>query len=215
MSDKEEIILTQTVILVCVSSQTSGESNWYFSGEDVTEEGIQVNDMIERDESKGFIKLTLPTSLPTDRVGYYYCSTSELTDKMTSQNVKHNIKVTLSSNNPTTTATPVLPTVINLSPSTQLELSYTPDYDILFVGIDDVIVTCNAINDDGLQLNVSLVDANNTSVLENEITNDRRVQLEERIELVKGNLSYKCIAVTETGSVEESITIRAESELLQ
>ena len=54
---------------------------------------------------------------------------------------------------------------------------------------------------------------NNGNLLKKETDNDGRLEIDERIELMKGNLTYKCIAVTEIGSVEAFISIRAESEL--
>ena len=71
------------------------------------------------------------------------------------------------------------------------------------------------MTENNLQLNVSLFDMNNGNLLKKETDNDGRLEIDERIELMKGNLTYKCIAVTEIGSVEAFISIRAESELLE
>ena len=106
-------------------------------------------------------------------------------------------------------------TTTHYTPSIQIQLCYTPDYDTVFIGIDEVIVTCVAMTENSLQLNVSLFDMNNGNLLKKETDNDGRLEIDERIELMKGNLTYKCIAVTEIGSVEAFISIRAESELLE
>ena len=71
------------------------------------------------------------------------------------------------------------------------------------------------MTENNLQLNVSLFDMNNGNLLKKETDNDGRLEIDERIELMKGNLTYKCIAVTEMGSVEAFISIRAESELFE
>ena len=125
-----------------------------------------------------------------------------------------NIQTTSTQSNTQTTPVPsTTTTTIHSIPSTQIQLSYTPDYDVVFIGVDDVIVTCVATNENSLQLHVSLFDVNNGNLLKEETDNDDRVEIEERIELVEGNLTYKCIAVTEIGSEEAFISIRAESEL--
>ena len=112
---------------------------------------------------------------------------------------------------PSTTTT----TTINSIPSIQIQLSYTPDYGTVFIGVDDVIVTCVAMSENSLQLDVSLFDVNNGILLKKETDNDGRVEIDERIELVRGSLTYKCTAVTEIGSVEAFISVQVESELLE
>ena len=108
-----------------------------------------------------------------------------------------NIQTTSTQSNTQTTPVPsTTTTTIHSIPSTQIQLSYTPDYDVVFIGVDDVIVTCVATNENSLQLHVSLFDVNNGNLLKEETDNDDRVEIEERIELVEGNLTYKCIAVT-------------------
>ena len=203
--------------------------------------------MIDRDKTRGFLKLTIPTSTPTSRLGYYYCSTKEYKDLHKVLLIRHTIRISSSQTStlPTTsyittqekatatttttksliTTTPLITqtslvpstttTTINSIPSIQIQLSYTPDYDTVFIGVDDVIVTCVAMTENNLQLNVSLFDMNNRNLLKKETDNDGRLEIDERIELMKGNLTYKCIAVTEIGSVEAFISIRAESELLE
>ena len=202
--------------------------------------------MIERDKTRGFLTLTIPTSIPTSRLGYYYCSTKEYKDLHKVLLIRHTIRIssTQTSTLPTTsyittqekvtattttksliittpliTQTSLVPstttTTIKSIPSIQIQLSYTPDYDTVFIGVDDVIVTCVAMTENNLQLNVSLFDMNNGNLLKKETDNDGRLEIDERIELMKGNLTYKCIAVTEIGSVEAFISIRAESKLLE
>ena len=203
--------------------------------------------MIERDKTRGFLKLTIPTSIPTSRLGYYYCSIKEYKDLHKVLLVRHTIRIssTQTSTLPTTsyittqekatattttnsspiTTTPLntqttlalstTTTTIDSIPPIQIQLSYTTDYDTVFIGVDDVIVTCVAMTENNLQLNVSLFDMNNGNLLKKETDNDGRLEIDERIELMKGNLTYKCIAVTEIGSVEAFISIRAESELLE
>ena len=83
------------------------------------------------------------------------------------------------------------------------------------MGVDNVTVTCVAMSENSLQLDVSLLDVNNGILLKKETDNDGRVEIDERIELVRGSLTYKCTAVTEIGSVEVFISVRAESELLE
>ena len=199
--------------------------------------------MIERDNTRGFLKLTIPTSIPTSKLGYYYCSIKEYKDLHKVLLVRHTIRIssiqtstlpttsyiTISKKTTTTksliTTTPLITqtslvpstttTTIDSIPSIQIQLSYTPDYDTVFIGVDEIIVTCVAMTENNLQLNVSLFDMNNGNLLKKETDNDGRLEIDERIELMKGNLTYKCIAVTEIGSVEAFISIRAESELLE
>ena len=275
VEERQEIPLTEHRILICVSSRgVMNFANWYFLGEDATGEGELISDMIERDNTRGFLKLTIPTSISDSRLGYYYCSIKVYTDLYNIETVRHTIRIsstqtltaattsiietstkspltttplntqttttqsntqttttqsntqtaTTQSNTQTTTTpsntqtTPVpsaTTTTIYSIPSTQIQLSYTPDYDVVFIGVDDVIVTCVATNENSLQLHVSLFDVNNENLLKEDTDNDGRVEIDERIELVKGNLTYKCIAVTEIGSEEAFISIRAESELLE
>ena len=191
--------------------------------------------MIERDNTRGFLKLTIPTSIPTSRLGYYYCSIKEYKDLHKVLLVRHTIRIssTQTSTLPTTsyitiskkttttksviTTTPLITqtslvpstttTTIDSIPSIQIQLSYIPDYDTVFIGVDDVIVTCVTMTENNLQLNVSLFDMNNGNLLKKETDNDGRLEIDERIELMKGNLTYKCIAVTEIGSVEAFISM--------
>ena len=242
--EEEDISLTENRTVICISSRRSTNSaNWYFLGDVRTGEGTLVNDMIERDNTRGFLKLTIPTSIPNSRLGYYYCSIKIGKDSPGNQHVRHTIRIsstqtptlpttsyiTISKKTTTTksliTTTPLITqtslvpstttTTIKSIPSIQIQLSYTPDYDTVFIGVDDVIVTCVAMTENSLQLNVSLFDMNNGNLLKKETDNDGRLEIDERIELMKGSLTYKCIAVTEIGSVEAFISIRAESELLE
>ena len=253
VEERQEVPLTENRTIICVNSKgVRNSANWYFLGEDATGEGELVSDMIERDNTRGFLKLTIPTSISDSRLGYYYCSIREYTDLHNIETVIHtiiissaqtstaattlysttqgttittttkspltttplNIQTTSTQSNTQTTPVPsTTTTTIHSIPSTQIQLSYTPDYDVVFIGVDDVIVTCVATNENSLQLHVSLFDVNNGNLLKEETDNDGRVEIDERIELVKGNLTYKCIAVTEIGSEEAFISIRAESEL--
>ena len=236
LEERQEISLTENRIVICVSSKgvaSDNSANWYFLGEDTTGEGTIVSDMIERDNIRGFLKLTIPTSIPTSKLGYYYCSIEEYTDFTNIEPVRHTIRIsstqtstlptlyitTQKTTTPLNTQTTFVPstttTTMNSIPSIQIQLSYTPDYDTVFIGADDVIVTCVAMTENSLQLNVSLFDMNNGNLLKRETDNDGRLEIDERIELMKGNLTYKCIAVTEIGSVEAFISIRAKSELLE
>ena len=243
VEEEKNIPLTENRIVICISSKRSTHSaNWYFLGEVNIGEGTLVNDTIERDNTRGFLKLTIPTSIPNNRLGYYYCSIKIGKDSSGNQYARHTIRIssTRTSTLPTTsyittskkttttksliTTTPLITqttvpstttTTLNSIPSIQIQLSYTPDYDTVFIGVDDVIVTCVAMTENNLQLNVSLFDMNNGNLLKKETDNDGRLEIDERIELMKGNLTYKCIAVTEIGSVEAFISIRAESELLE
>ena len=68
-------------------------ANWYFLEEDTIGEGTIVSDMIERDNTRGILKLTIPISIPTSRLGYYYCSIKEYTDYSDIQSVRHTIRI--------------------------------------------------------------------------------------------------------------------------
>ena len=152
-------------------------------------------------------------------------STSTTTTTTASHTTSQKTTITTTTKSPITTTplntqTTLVPstittTTINYIPSIQIQLSYTPDYDTVFIGVDDVIVTCVAMSENSLQLDVSLFDVNNGILLKKETDYDGRVEINERIELVKGNLTYKCIAVTEIGSVEAFISVQVESELLE
>ena len=144
-------------------------------------------------------------------------SISHTTSQKTTMTTTTKSPITTTSLNTQTTLVPstTTTTTINSIPSIQIQLSYTPDYDIVFIGVDDVIVTCVAMSENSLQLDVSLFDVNNGILLKTETDNDGRVEIDEIIELVKGNLTYKCIAVTDIGSVETFISVQVESELLE
>ena len=247
VKERQDISLTDNRTVVCVSSKgIMNSANWYFLGEVATGEGMIVSDMIERDNKRGFVKLTIPTSTPNNRLGYYYCSIKIYTDLSNVQTVRHTIRIystqtstttsishttsqittiTTTTKSPITTTplnthTTIAPstttiTTINSIPSIQIQLSYTPDYDTVFIGVDDVIVTCVAMSENSLQLDVSLFDVNNRILLNKETDNDGRVEIDERIELVRGSLTYKCTAVIEIGSVEAFISVQVESELLE
>ena len=71
------------------------------------------------------------------------------------------------------------------------------------------------MSENSLQLDISLFDVNNGILFNKETDNDVRVEIDVRIELVGGNQTYKCTAVTEIGSVEAFISVQVESELLE
>ena len=248
VEERQDIGLTEDRVVTCVSSKgVANYANWYFLGEAATGEGMKVSDMIEIDYNRGFLKLTIPTSTPNNRLGYYYCSIKIYTDKSNVQTVRHTIRINSTQTSTATTAshtttqkttiittttkspitttplntqTILLPsttttTTIHSIPSIQIQLSYTPDYDTVFIGVDDVIVTCVAMSENSLQLDVSLFDVNNGIFLKKETDNDGRVEIDKRIELVGGNQTYRCAAVTVIGYVEAFISLRAESELLE
>ena len=137
--------------------------------------------MIERDNTRGFLKLTIPTSTPTSRLGYYYCSTKEYKDFHKVLLIRHTIRISSSQTSTlpttsyittqekatatTTTESPIITTPLNTQttfvpstttttmnsiPSIQIQLSYTTDYDTVWIGIDDVIVTCVAMTENSL-----------------------------------------------------------------
>ena len=110
--------------------------------------------------------------------------------------------------NPTTkeaiTSTPQFPT-------THLNFYYTTNYTEVFVGVDDVTLICIVKTDSLHILNVSLVDTETGSILKSQTGSEGDIQLEQRVELKKGDLSYKCTVDTETGQTEEQyVSIRAE-----
>ena len=155
----------------------------------------------------------------TIRISSTQTSTPTTTSYITTQKTTTTITEPLVTTTPLCTQTTLVPsnttTTINSISSIQIQLSYTPDYDTIFIGVNDVIVTCVAMTENNLQLNVSLFDMNNGNLLKKETDNDGRLEIDERIEPMKGNLTYKCIAVTEIGSVEAFISIRAERKLLE
>ena len=123
LEERQEIPLTENRIVICVSSEgVINSANWYFLGEDTTGEGTKVSDMIERDNTRGFLKLTIPTSIPTSRLGYYYCSTKEYTDFTNIEPVRHTIRIS-------STQTSTLPTtsyITTQKTTTEPLVTYTP-----------------------------------------------------------------------------------------
>ena len=110
--------------------------------------------------------------------------------------------------NPTTkeaiTSTPQFPT-------THLNFYYTTNYTEVFVGVDEVTLICIVKTDSLHVLNVSLVDTETGSILKSQTGSEGDIQLEERVEVKKGDLSYKCTVNTETGQTEEQyVSIKAE-----
>ena len=144
VEERQDISLIENRIVICINSKgVLNSADWYFLGEDTTGEGTLISDMIERDNTRGFLKLTTPISIPTSKLGYYYRSTKIYTDLYVIQSVRHTIRIySTQASTPTTpyittqkTTTPLniqttfvpstTTTTMNSIPSIQIKLSYT------------------------------------------------------------------------------------------
>ena len=69
VEEGHDISLKDSRAVVRVTSKgVVNSGNWYFLGEVATGEGMIISDMIERDYTRGFLKLTIPTSTPNSRL---------------------------------------------------------------------------------------------------------------------------------------------------
>ena len=93
LSEAEDIVLTKDTTLVCVSS-TSSHTSWYYRGDSNTGDGERITDTV-LDYTKGFLKLKLPVTLPSNRTGFYYCSINENIDTRTTGFKEHSIRIFL------------------------------------------------------------------------------------------------------------------------
>ena len=81
----------------------------------------------------------------------------------------------------------------------------------MFAGVDDVTVVCVVSTNSRMSINVSLVDTETGSILKSHTGSEGEIRLEQRVELKRGEISYRCIAITETGGTEEqTVVIRVE-----
>ena len=171
---------------------------------------------------KGFLTLSLQT---TSRAGYYICNTLEVTeDTYVTGNTEHGIIVSVTIVTPTTTPIPTAPIptipISTLQHNTQTttttttvstELFYTPDYYNLFVGFDDVTLTCVVITDSVQMLNVTLIDVSTEHILQSQFGNYATVVMYHNLELQTGTMSYRCRVVTERGVVkQDTVTVRIQ-----
>ena len=101
LSEGETLLLTEDRSLVCVSSELSVYTAWYYRGDSNTGTGERIVDVV-LDQLRGFLTLTLPMSLPANRTGYYYCNSNEY--NVTTGNThskQHSIRVSLPTGNDT------------------------------------------------------------------------------------------------------------------
>ena len=95
-----------------------------------------------------------------------------------------------------------------------LKLFYTPDYDNLFVGFDDVILTCVVITNSIQILNATLVDVNTGDILKSQFGNYETLLMYHNLELQTGAMNYRCNIMTGKGVVRQDIvTLRVQGLL--
>ena len=215
----ETVLITEDTTLVCVSS-IAGNSAWYYR--DIST-GVyeRVTDDTDVIDYKGFLTLSLQT---TSRAGYYICQTLEVTDDTyTTGIIVHSIIVSVPIVTATATpiptgpvvttpiTTPATTTITTTTTTVSIELSYTPDYDNLFVGFDDVTLTCVVITDSVQMLNVTLIDVSTEHILQSQFGNYATVVMYHNLELQTGTMSYRCRVVTERGVMkQDTVTVRIQ-----
>ena len=94
LSEAETIVLTEDRTPVCVSSSGSAYTSWYYRGDSNTGVGERITDT-ELDSTKGFLKLNFPITLPSNRTGFYYCTSYENIDTRNTQLKDHSIRISL------------------------------------------------------------------------------------------------------------------------
>ena len=239
LTDGESVYITEDTTLVCVSS-VAGRSAWYYSNisTGVEERVIDGTDVIRY---KGFLTLSLqitsragyyicqttevtedtyttgiivhsiivtttarpiPTTGPitTTLIPTGPVVTTPITTILTATGASIQYTSTTETTTTTTTTTTV-----------STELFYTPDYYNLFVGFDDVTLTCVVITDSVQMLNVTLIDVSTEHILQSQFGNYATVLMYHNLELQTGTMSYRCRVVTERGVVkQDTVTVRIQ-----
>ena len=94
LSEAGTVVLTEDTTLVCVSSSGSAYTSWYYRGDSNTGEGERITDTV-LDTTKGFLKLNFPITLPSNRTGFYYCTSYDNIDTHSTEFKEHSIRISL------------------------------------------------------------------------------------------------------------------------
>ena len=81
----------------------------------------------------------------------------------------------------------------------------------MFVGVDDVTIVCVVSTDSRISINVSLVGTETDSILKSHTGSEGEIRLEQRVELKRGEIRYRCTADMGTGGTQEqTVVLRVE-----